>query len=190
MNKIFYMGFFAILWTPWSWKKIFTTWNLLKSEVYLTCIDFWKFHDYLKACLEVIRLRSWPENVKYSVKMQFFTFLTPWKISFWINDKIWNLLFSESGHGSVPILLKPIFLFQFSNFKGYPENPPNHILSSNSAGKILKIAIKSELHGLCNWNFWNFLFQWDYQMAIISRILKFLTWHWFDEFGMNYPIYS
>ena len=58
--------------------------------------------------------------------------------------------FSESRHGSVPILLKPIFLFQFSNFKGYPENPPNHILSSNSAGKIPKIAIKSELHGLCS----------------------------------------
>ena len=68
-------------------KKIFTTWNVLKSEVYLTCINFWKFHDDLKACLEVIRLPSWPENVKFIVKMHFFTFLTPWKICFWINDK-------------------------------------------------------------------------------------------------------
>ena len=68
-------------------KKIFTTWNVLKSEVYLTCINFWKFHNDLKACLEVIRLPSWPENVKFSIKIQFFTFLTPWKIHFWINNK-------------------------------------------------------------------------------------------------------
>ena len=66
---------------------IFTTWNVLKSEVYLTCINFWKFHDNLKACLEVIRLWSWPESVKFSVKMQFFMFLPPWKICFWINGK-------------------------------------------------------------------------------------------------------
>ena len=67
-------------------KKIFTTWNVLKSEVYLTCINFWKFHDDLKACLEVIRLPNLPENMKYSVKIQFFLFLTPWKICSWIND--------------------------------------------------------------------------------------------------------
>ena len=65
-------------------KKIFTTWSVLKSEVYLTCINFWKFHDDLKACLEVIRLPSRPGNVKFSVKMHFFRFLTPWKICFWI----------------------------------------------------------------------------------------------------------
>ena len=35
-------------------KKNFTTWNVLKSEVYLTCINSGKFHDDLKACLEVI----------------------------------------------------------------------------------------------------------------------------------------
>ena len=52
-------------------KKIFTTWNALKSEVYRTCINFWKFHD-LKACLEVITLPSWPKTVKFSVKMHFF----------------------------------------------------------------------------------------------------------------------
>ena len=61
--------------------------------------------------------------------------------------------FSESGPGSVHIPPKPIFLFKFSNFQGYPENAPNHILSSNSAGKILKMAIKSEPHGLYSWNF-------------------------------------
>ena len=38
-------------------KKIFTTWNLLKSEVHLICINFWKVHDHLKECLEVIRLK-------------------------------------------------------------------------------------------------------------------------------------
>ena len=30
-----------------------------------------------------------------------------------------------------------------------------------------------------------FYSQWDCQMAKISRILKFLTWHGFDEFGWN-----
>ena len=94
-------------------KKISTIWNVVKSEVYLTCINFWKFHDNLKTCLEVIRLRSWPENVKFSVKMQFFMFLTPWKICFWIH--VW-INTSESGHESVHIPKKPIFLFKFSNF--------------------------------------------------------------------------
>ena len=68
------------------WKKIFTTWNALKSEVYLACINFWKLHDDLNACLEVIWLPSIPENVKFSVKMQFFVF-DPLKNRFWINDK-------------------------------------------------------------------------------------------------------
>ena len=61
--------------------------SLSQKYIYLTCINFWKFHDDLKACLEVIRLPSWPENVKFSIKIQFFTFLTPWKIHFWINNK-------------------------------------------------------------------------------------------------------
>ena len=52
----------------------------MSYEVYLICINFWKFHDHLKPCLEVIRLPTWPENVKFSTKMKFFTFLTPWKI--------------------------------------------------------------------------------------------------------------
>ena len=81
-------GFFLQFYeTPDLGKKLFTTWNVLKSDVYLTCINFWKFHDHLKACLEVIRLPSWPENDKFSVKMQSFMFLTLWKIRFWVNNK-------------------------------------------------------------------------------------------------------
>ena len=33
-----------------------------------------------------------------------------------------------------------------------------------------------------------FYSQWDYQMVNISKILKFLTWLGFDEFGWNDPI--
>ena len=33
--------------------------------------------------------------------------------------------------------------------------------------------------------FWIFFSQWDYQMVNTSRILKFLTWNEFDEFGWN-----
>ena len=32
-----------------------------------------------------------------------------------------------------------------------------------------------------------FYSQWDYQMVNISRILNFLTWHGFDEFGWSDP---
>ena len=35
-----------------------------------------------------------------------------------------------------------------------------------------------------------FYSQGDYQMVNISRILKFFTWHGFDEFGWNDPIFS
>ena len=86
-KNLFHISFFAIVWTSDLGKKNFTTWIGLKSEVYLTYINFWKFHDDLKISLEIIRLRSWPGNVKFSVTMQFFTFLTPWKICFRINDK-------------------------------------------------------------------------------------------------------
>ena len=58
--------------------------------------------------------------------------------------KNFKFSFSEIGPGSVHIPQKPIF----SSF--YAENASNHILFSNSAGKILKMAIKSELHGLCS----------------------------------------
>ena len=55
-------------------NNIFTTWNVHKPEVYLTCINFWKFLDHLKACLEVIRLPSWPGNKKFEVKTIFYVF--------------------------------------------------------------------------------------------------------------------
>ena len=73
-------GFFLQFYEPRDLgKKIFTTKNVLTPEVYLSCIDFWKFHDDLKTCLELIRLPSWLKNVKVNVKMQFFIFLTPLK---------------------------------------------------------------------------------------------------------------
>ena len=46
-----------------------------------------------------------------------------------------KFIFSESGSQSVHISLKPIFLSKFSNFQGYTENAPNHILYSNSGEK-------------------------------------------------------
>ena len=70
-NMVFFLQFYE---APDLGKKIFTTWNVLKSEVYMTCINFWKIHDDLKVCLEVIRLPSWPESVKFIVKLQFFVF--------------------------------------------------------------------------------------------------------------------
>ena len=73
-KNIWHGSFFQFYEPPDLGKKIFTTLNVLKSQVCLTCINFWKFHDDLKACLEVIKLSSWPENVKISVKMQFFTY--------------------------------------------------------------------------------------------------------------------
>ena len=43
------------------------------------------------------------------------------------------------------------------------------------------MAIKSETLGLCRWKFWNFLFSVRLSNGESSRILKFLTWHGFDE---------
>ena len=116
MKKNVPNGFFLKFYEPPDdWKNIFTTWNVHKSEVYLACINFWKFHGHLKACLEVIRLPSWPENVKFSVKLQFFMFLTSWKSITYL-----KFSFSECGPGSVHIPPKPIFLFKFSNFLRIP----------------------------------------------------------------------
>ena len=93
-------------------KKTFTTWNVLTSEVYLTCINFWIFHpNHLKPCLEVIRLPSWPKILKFNVKTPF--------LRFWLPEKLvltnFKFNFSESGPRSVLILPKPVFLFKFSN---------------------------------------------------------------------------
>ena len=77
-------GFFYNFMNSLILERKFSQPEMLLSQkyIYLTCINFSKFHDDLKACLEVIRLPSWPENVKFSVKMQFFKFLTPSKICF------------------------------------------------------------------------------------------------------------
>ena len=109
-------GFFKKIYElPDLGKKTLTTWKVLNSEVYLTCINFRKFHNDLKACLGVIRLPSWPENVKFSVKMQFFMFLTSWKSMTYLKCS-----FSECGPGIVHIPPKPIFLFKFPNFLRVP----------------------------------------------------------------------
>ena len=100
MKKTFHMGLFCNFMNPLILERKFSQ---SEMSVYLTCISFWKFNDDLKACLEVIGLPSQPGNVKFSLKMQFFTFLTPWKICFMaINSELlgicswnfWNLLFS------------------------------------------------------------------------------------------------
>ena len=107
MKKTFHMVFLQFYEPHDLGNNIFTTWNVLKSEVYLTCINFWKFNDDLKACL--------PENVKFSVKIQFFSFWPPEKSIFELMTNL-KFSFSESGPGSVHIPPKPIFLFKFSNF--------------------------------------------------------------------------
>ena len=100
----------------------------------MTCIHLWKFSDDLKACLQVIRLPSWPEYVKFRVKMHFLRFWTPEESVFELMTNL-KLSLPESGPESFHIPLNPIFLFKFLNFLGYPENDPSHILSSNSDGK-------------------------------------------------------
>ena len=98
-----------------------------------------------------------PKMWNLVLKFNFLRFWPPEKSVFELMTNL-KFSFSESGPGTVLILPKPIFLFKFSNFYGYLENAPNHTLSSNSTGKILKMTIKSEALGLCSWNFWNFLF--------------------------------
>ena len=79
-------------------------------------------------------------------RWNFSRFWPPEKSAFELMAKL-KFSFSESGPGSVRIPPKPIFLFKFSNIWWCPENAPNHSLYSNSAGKILEMALKSELHG-------------------------------------------
>ena len=122
-----------------------------------------------------IDLKMWNSVSKYN----FSCFWPPEKPVF---ELMTNLKFSisESWPGSVHIPPKPIFLFKFSNFQEYPENTPNHIFSSNSAGKILKMAINSESLGLCSWNFWNLLFSMRLSNGEYFKDFKifYLTWIW------------
>ena len=66
-------------------KEIFTTWDVLKSEVYLTCINFWEFHDDPKAWW----LDSQVDRKMWNLvsKCNFLRCWPPWKICFWINNK-------------------------------------------------------------------------------------------------------
>ena len=97
-------------------KKIFTTWNVFKSEVYLTCTNFWKLHDDLKACLEVIRLPIDQKMWNLTSKFNFLHFCHPEKSVFELMTNL-KFSFSESGPGSVPIPPKPIFYLTFWTFK-------------------------------------------------------------------------
>ena len=157
--------FFAILWTTWSWKENFHNLKCLSSLKYIWHIT----------CLEVMRLPSWPENVKFIVKMQFFAFLTPWEIC--LNQlQIWNLDFLE-------VFIFPqnqYFYLHFWTFKGTLKMLQITILPSNSAGKILKMAIKSDPHGLWSWNLWDFLFSIRLSNGEYFKDFKIfdLTWIW------------
>ena len=106
--------FWQIYELPDLGKKTFTTWNVLMSELYLTCINFWISNDHLKRCLEVIRLPSWPKIVKIGVKMHFLRFWPPEKSVFELTANF-KFSFFESGSRRVLILPKPVFLFKFSN---------------------------------------------------------------------------
>ena len=76
-NKTFYIYFYFFFEVSWTnlGKKIFTAWNVPNSEVYMTCFDFWKFHDDLKACLEVIRLPGWSAMQNLVSKCKFFIYV-------------------------------------------------------------------------------------------------------------------
>ena len=111
-HVFFFLQFYEL---PDLGKKMFTTWNVLKSEVYLTRINFWKFHDDLTACLEVldsqVDLKMWNLVSKCDC------------LRFWPPEKsVFELMtngrfsFSESGPGRVHTPPKPVFSFKFSNF--------------------------------------------------------------------------
>ena len=102
--------------------------------------------------------------------MQFFTFFTPWKTRFWINEKFEIYFFWK-------------YTWKFSHSPKtniFKCHIPSHILSSTSAGKILKMAIKSELLGLSSWNFVNLLFSMRLSNSEYFKNFKFfdLTWIW------------
>ena len=79
-------------------KKFFTTWNALKSEVYLTCINFWKIHD-LKACLEV--------DPKMWNLVSICNFLRFWPPEKAFSELMTNLIFSFSESGPEIVHIPP-----------------------------------------------------------------------------------
>ena len=116
MKKTFHMGFFCNFMYPLILeRKTFTTWNVLKSEVYLARINFRKFLDHLKECLEVIRLQVDLKMWNLVSKCNFLRF--PEKSIFELMANL-KFSFSESGPGSVHILPKQYFYWSFQTFKG------------------------------------------------------------------------
>ena len=125
-----------------------------------------------------------PEMWNLASKCNFLLSQPPEKSVFELMANV-KFSFSESGPGSVHIPPKPIFLFKFSDLKGYPENAPNHILSANSAGKILKMAIKSEPLGYPAKLFCSFLLSvWlsngDYFKDVKIFHLIWIWWIWLE----------
>ena len=120
-------------------------------------------------------------------KCNFLRFWPPQKSVFELMTNL-KFSFSVSAPGSVHNPPKPIFLFlSFQTFKDtlkmlqitfYPQIQQEKSLKWPSILKSLGYA--AEIFGI-------FYSQWDYQMVNISRFLKFLTWHGFDEFGWNDP---
>ena len=116
MKKTFHMGFFCNFMYPLILeRKTFTTWNVLKSEVYLARINFRKFLDHLKECLEVIRLQVDLKMWNLVSKCNFLCF--PEKSIFELMANL-KFSFSESGPGSVHILPNQYFYWSFQTFKG------------------------------------------------------------------------
>ena len=169
-------------------KKIFTIWNVLKSEVYLTCINFWKFHDDLKAGFEVIRHPSWPENVEFSVKCIFYVF-DPLKNLFLNEWQIWNLVFLKVNLEVFTFIQNQYFYLSFQTFKGTLKTLQNTFCSQIQQEKSLKLTIKSELHRLCSWNFWDFLFSMRLPNGENFKDFKIfdLTWIWW--IWLEWPYY-
>ena len=94
----------------------------------------------------------------------------------------WKLTWKCSHSPKTNIFIKVFKLLR------YPKNAPNHILSSNSAGEIVKMAIKSELLGLCSWNFWNFLFSMRLSNSEYFKDFKIFDLPWIWLICLEWPI--
>ena len=83
--------------------------------------------------------------------------------------------------------LKQCFYLVFWIFKGYPENPPNHILSSNLHEKSLKWSKNLNHLGYEAENFGNFLFSMRLSNGENFKDFKIfdLTWIWWIWPGMS-----
>ena len=137
---------------------------------------------HLKACLKVNRLPSWPENVKFRVKMQCIHLWPPEKSVFELMRNL-KFSFSESEPGSVHIFPKPNFYLSLQTFKGTVKMLQITFCHQIQQEKSLKWPQNLNCFGYASEIFGIFYSQWDYQMVNISRIFKCLTWHGFDEFG-------